>query len=118
MSTSSPTFAPTTAAPTTCDEWGVKVNCPDGKLTCSGTSYKCACDTQDCYYINGVSSCNTCNDVTNPPVPTVGPATMPPEYNTILTSWGLGGICASGIVFITVIILIIIFFIMSKNEKA
>jgi hypothetical protein len=43
---------------------------------------------------------------------------MPPEYNTILTSWGLGGICASGIVLITVIVLIIIFFIMNKNEKA
>ena len=119
MSTQTPTQSPT---PPTCNEWGVSVNCPVGKIACAEGIYKCVCDSQDCYYINGATTCTvsggaastgarTCNDPTTPPVPTVGPATMPPEYNTILSAWGLGGVCAGGIVFVTIIILVIIFFI-------
>jgi hypothetical protein len=39
---------------------------------------------------------------------------MPPEYNTIISAWGIGGICAGGIVFVTIIVLVIIFFLMDK----
>lgn len=117
MSTQSPTQSP---KPPTCNEWGVAVKCPAGKLVCTEGSYKCACDSKDCFYTNGATICmtqssvtvgSTCDDPTTPPVVTVGPATMPPEYNTILSAWGLGGVCAGGIVFVTIIILIIIFFI-------
>lgn len=98
------------------------MNCPVGKLVCTEGSYKCACDSKDCYYVNGTTICTaessvsvgrTCDDPTTPPVVTVGPATMPPEYNTIISAWGIGGICAGGIVFVTIIVLII-FFLMDK----
>jgi hypothetical protein len=42
---------------------------------------------------------------------------MPPEYNTIISAWGIGGICAGGIVFVTIIVLVIIFLWINNYEK-
>lgn len=112
---SAPTGSPTSSPTLTCSDWGAKVSCPNDKLTCTTQSnsdiYKCSCPLQDCYYIQGTTTC-TCNDPVKAPSAniTVGPATMPPVYNIILTNWELGGICASSIVFITIIVLILLFF--------
>lgn len=104
--------APTATPVLTCNDWGTKIGCTSDKLTCTSSDvYKCSCPLQDCYYIKGETSC-TCNDPVKAPSAnvTVGPATMPPVYNIILTPWELGGVCASGIVFITIIALLLIFF--------
>ncbi len=103
----------TTFTEPTCNDWGKQINCPAGKLTCpdneNSKNYKCSCASQDCYYINGTTSC-TCNDPTTPPVATVKPSTMPPEYNKILTSWGIGGVSAGFIIFVTIVCILLVHF--------